>query len=245
MRVSPIPFSTAMAAATWGGWKTATRRVIPHHQYLLEDFKGKPNFLHHRSCPNYCDYACGGVPFDDTGRPNERGASPYGDPGDLLWVREPWSTLALFDGYKPSDMPPETVGNIRYHADGIRGSGRYRHARFMPRAFSRQTLRISDIRVERLQEIGGEDAEREGLRKLSKDGTTYKFGIADSDCLPGTDDFGWPWREWNTDAIAAFRRLWDSINAQRGFGWETNPWVWVIEFEVIKANVDEVFREAA
>jgi hypothetical protein len=74
----------------------------------------------------------------------------------------------------------------------------------MPRWASRISLEITGVRVERVQDISEADALAEGVDRTNTS-------------LPGY-------------ATERFRRLWDSINAARGFGWEVNPWVWVIEF---------------
>jgi hypothetical protein len=104
----------------------------------------------------------------------------------------------------------------------------------MPRTACRLRLKITGIRVERLQDITEEDAKAEGLSCLTKDGgITYKYGIPDSDGLPGNDDFGWHWHDWNIDPRKSFQKLWDSINKDRGYGWDTNPWLWVISFEKV------------
>ena len=77
----------------------------------------------------------------------------------------------------------------------------------MPRKASRITLEITDVRAERLQDITNKDARAEGLAR----GTVYP-------------------RMW-------FEDLWDSINAKRGFGWDVNPFVWVITFKKVGSNV--------
>jgi len=73
----------------------------------------------------------------------------------------------------------------------------------MPRWASRITLEITNVRIEEVQDIGETDAMAEGV-------------------IPGADEH----------YLTAFVRLWDSINAKRGYGWDVNPWVWVIEFRV-------------
>lgn len=82
----------------------------------------------------------------------------------------------------------------------------------MPRWASRLTLEITGARVERVQEIGEADAKAEGIRDLltRPDTVTVK------------------------PATACFIRLWDSINATRSFGWDANPWVWVVEFKRVE-----------
>ena len=82
---------------------------------------------------------------------------------------------------------------------------KWRSGLFMPRWASRITLEITGVRVERLQEISGKDIRAEGL--------DVQFTI------PGA-----------FDALKRFSVLWDALNAKRGYGWETNPWVFVTEF---------------
>lgn len=84
----------------------------------------------------------------------------------------------------------------------------WRSPRYMNREAARIFLKVNHVRVERLQDITEEDARAEGVK-----------GIPRSRELYPTDDYIYP-----------FKRLWDNINAKRGYGWETNPWVWVIEF---------------
>lgn len=134
---------------------------------------------------------------------------PYGRVGDRLWVRETWG---LHDT-EPSDGPENA--QIYYRStDGERHDLRYQKWRpsiFMPRWASRITLEITGVRVERLQEVSGFDARDEGYPKETYDADIMHFGG------------GKKTRKW-------FRDLWDSINAKRGFGWDKNPWVWVVEF---------------
>ncbi len=131
---------------------------------------------------------------------------PYGQPGDRLWVRETWR----------ADVEGETgaVG-IQYRADNhfedfagdsrvveiMRGSDNWRPSIHMPRWACRLLLDVKSVRVERLQDISNDDTAAEGVS-----GYTNKRRVD-------------------------FIQLWDSLNEKRGYGWETNPWVWVIEFE--------------
>lgn len=124
---------------------------------------------------------------------------PY-ESGDLLWVRE---TFAV-----------NRVGGqdlVFYRADcGSDGDGaKWKPSIFMPRKYSRITLRITDVRSERLQEITAVDMRAEGI-----------------DCLYEND---------GSISEHFTRQSWvnllDSINAKRGFGWDANPWVWVVSFE--------------
>ncbi len=89
------------------------------------------------------------------------------------------------------------------------------------------------VRAERLRDITDEDARREGLSSLTKDGgRVFKWGIPDQDGLPGTDDDGWEWQDWNTSPRTAFQRLWNSINGDDpATCWAANPIVARIEFK--------------
>lgn len=154
---------------------------------------------------------------------------PYGHVGDVLWVRETWQ---LSTWLHPSD---ENYGYIYKASDNGQEwesndeQWKWKPSIFMPRKACRLRLQITDIRVERLQDITEEYARAEGLARISKDGgRTWKYGIPDTDGLPGTDDNGWEWREWNTSPVSAFKTLWGKIN---GPGWDANPYVWVISFK--------------
>ena len=92
----------------------------------------------------------------------------------------------------------------------------------MPRWASRITLEITAVRVERLQDINTDDAKAEGLRPII--GCTGTINAWQS---PAVD-------RGRALAVDAFADLWDSINAKRGFGWDANPWVWVVSFRRIK-----------
>lgn len=174
-RERPILFSGPMVRAILAGTKTQTRRVV----------KVEPGKL-------------------DVG---ENPACPYGVPGgSRLWVRETW-----YDDNATRDAEPIPTSHddfIHYRADGeahdqfeeLDGFLRWRPSIFMPRWASRITLEVTEVRVERLQEITEADA--------------WAEGIAAHVVRP----------------IHDYAALWDSLNAKRGFGWDTNPWVWVVSF---------------
>ena len=120
-------------------------------------------------------------------------------------MREAWG---YFNG--PAILPREA--DITYRAGtennawGMYGEPKWKSSIFMPRHASRITLEITAVRVERLKDITVTDAQAEGVTPL------------------GVKGDGRRWR-------AAFRELWDSINAKRkALGWDANPWVWVISF---------------
>ena len=134
--------------------------------------------------------------------------------GDILWVRETYCHGSEWDDCKPSEIDPLCDGNdIWYFADGDRpteGWGKKRSSRFMPKWVARTWLEVVSVRVERLQDITDEDAEKEGCLRIS----TYR---TDTPCL---DHFPY---------------LWGSINLKRGYSWESNPWVWRYEFKLVKS----------
>lgn len=139
---------------------------------------------------------------------------PYGQPGDRLWVRETWQiNHVLYDrGPIPKAYPVEfgEPVDMLYRADGEfweqfeidEGGSSWRPSIFMPRWASRLLLDVARIRVERAQDISEEDAIAEGMQ-----------------CA------GIPAALTNR---AAFAHLWNQINIKHG--WESNPWVWVVEF---------------
>lgn len=151
----------------------------------------------------------------------ENGMCPYGSPGDRLWVRETWAAHEYYDGRPPRDIPEGVTIECAVEPHGVitQGDdhrpikegerGKWRPSIFMPRWASRITLEITGVRVERLQDISHEDALAEGAK--DEDAGSYGFPVT-------------------SYAIGNFRLLWDSINAKRGYSWESNPWVWVIEF---------------
>jgi len=133
---------------------------------------------------------------------------PYGDVGDRLWVRETFR--------------PETDGETAYRADfqGWEADGTdWKPSIFMPRGSSRIELEVTEIRALRLQDISEEDAAAEGAM-------TWWNGLSQEEQFGMYDGGRGP--------IAAFRMLWDSINAKRGVGWDTNPWVWAVSFRRVK-----------
>lgn len=112
------------------------------------------------------------------------------------------------------------VHSVIYKADDWRGGNvKWKPGIHMPRSASRITLEIIRVRVERVQDISEDDAKAEGVFPW----TTNTLRMSDPDAK------GPLFRP-------AFTFLWDSINAQRGFGWDMNPYVWVIKFKRVAAE---------
>jgi hypothetical protein len=134
-----------------------------------------------------------------------------------LWVREAWA---------PATAALPLADGVLYRADYHRGFGKkdgdqkWKPSIHMRRADSRINLEITDIRVDRLNEISHHDALREGLIEWSDlpRVTSLHYGLNRADCS-------------ETSAPAAYKRLWESINGDDS--WALNPWVWVVEFNRI------------
>lgn len=226
MKAKPILFSAAMVRALLNGTKTQTRRTV----------KKQP--------PDHADFClcktkmCGGNRKWHLG-------NPYGQPGDHLWVREEhyqfghWEPVEgkLTKGgrqkwrFVPDDS--EVLFDIftdyrkgRHSADPATPAWHKRLARFMPRKYSRITLEVVSVRVERLQEISAEDSIAEGIRVEKGSGP-----IEGQDCYMMTTNSGY--MRGKAGAIAAYQNLWESINGPGS--WNLNPWVWVVEFRRVVA----------
>lgn len=143
---------------------------------------------------------------------HERAGVDYGCPcgtaGDMLWGRENFSPCGC--SACEAAWPNKTKHNVIYQATNQMADLLFRPSIYMPRWASRITLEITDIRVERVQDITEQDARAEGVGVL----------------IPTEASWWIPDRPY----ASMFRNLWESINLKRGYGWDSNPWVWVIKF---------------
>lgn len=220
----PILFSGPMVRAILDGRKTQTRRVVklPHNNPLgaWEPMTlGGPNGG--RTKDGHTIPLQGGIWHSRTG---DCLMSPHGQPGDRLWVRETWQG-PLFEesereAYLESREDFYSAKYCEYAADGGPAPEfvnmddelicRWRPSIHMPRWASRITLEVTGVRAERLQAISEADAVAEGCRPAFED----EHGI-----VGATPYFRY-----------GYRLLWNDLNAARGYGWDVNPFVWVIEF---------------
>lgn len=232
----PILFSTPMVQANLAGRKTVTRRTtgLDYINSLGDKvtFAGcemGENMTYKPQCPSGLHVFFGNEETDDWWQPIK---CPYGNVGDILWVRESFSKTPDFGYvYKASQTPTGEEYRQEYLKAGNKWA-KWKPSIHMPYDACRLFLEITDIKVERLQDISEEGAKAEGLACLSKDGgITYKYGIPDADGLPGNDDSGWHWSEWEANPIEAFKKLWKKINGSES--WNANPWVWVVSFKRI------------
>jgi hypothetical protein len=220
MKERPILFSGTMVCAILEGRKTQTRRIIrPQPQHCVDFYNGG-----HECCTDgYC-VLCG----DENGNFKP---SPFGEPGDRLWVREQWQAWTEFNHLPPSEIPTNT--GINYLTDSkVVWDSRRRASMHMPRWASRILLEVTDIRVERLQEISAKDALAEGIRiPVSENG--HPLLRITGPIMPDKFSAKHP-KDWTPDDYARFEYadLWESINGKGS--WEANPYVWVIEFRRIE-----------
>jgi hypothetical protein len=188
-----------MVRAILDGSKTQTRRAIKNFGDM--EFDGNdPHFG-----PYWEPYVAGGATGEDA-----RVRCPYGAPGDRLWVRETWAHER--DG---TGCPDDTGVLYRATDPGWDDEGtglRWRPSIFMPRIASRILLEITDVRVERLQEISEDDARAEGIDLEGF--RSHTEGIA------------------GREHRIQFRTLWESIHGLNS--WNANPWVWAITFRRLK-----------
>lgn len=214
-KARPIIMSGESVRAILAGRKTQTRRVVKPQPFDAPERIG------------VAPLDGGGSGFsDDDG---EVWRCPYGAIGDLLWVRETWSVWRMGGYWEPRECD-EIEGPIDKQSFDENGyelcfrasepdavADRWRSPLYMPRWASRLTLRITDVRVERVQDISELDAEREGVER----------GPSGRGVYPGTGAAQvMTYRD-------GYRLAWDALNAKRGYGWDANPWVWALTFEVV------------
>jgi hypothetical protein len=251
----PILFSAEMVRAILDGRKTQTRRIIkPQPPAEAESVCRQ---LHSQEAPEF-----DGAWTWWAGKPQKPITRPlfcrYGQPGDLLWVRETWGAVWPADDPVPlrqckieyrADLPPGCTDRPgEWPADEGNGPEvpKWRPSIHMPRWASRITLRITDIRVERLQDVSEHDARAEGCEARPFPGPWWQGyrDLGDGDLIHqqaiGETAPDWmiepkkmpptPWLD--RSARDGFRSIWMGLHAPGA--WDENPWVWVISFERVK-----------
>lgn len=216
MKEIPILFSGEMVRGILEGRKTQTRRVVkPQPQLISGRFEFSGNQEDAWPEPQVWLALTPSGKFGLNRPPYYR--CPYGAPGYQLWVRETWCQYIDVMSGKREDV------RLAYRAtDEMQFPMKWRPSIHMPRWASRITLEVTRVRVERLQEISEEDLKAEGLALPSPYiGVGFGGEVIESEHI---DKDPWHW----------FAELWDSLNAKRGYGWEANPWVWVIEYKRVE-----------
>lgn len=216
MAIKPILFNTEMVRAIMDGRKTCTRRVIklpweecPACKYVHNEY------IYDKMAENVYCARCG-CPLE----PERR--SPY-QPGDILYVRETWMDYAGLTMYK-SDCDIYRLDSLNFAGFG------WKPSIHMPKEAARIWLKVTNVSVERLQEIAEAQTEEEGFLFtppcLHRTGENY----CDIDGPCGSKI-----KYCDMSAGELFGKvLWDSTIKKTDidiYGWDANPWVWVIEFE--------------
>ncbi|AYL16412.1 hypothetical protein [Pseudomonas syringae] len=218
----PILFSAPMVRAILEGRKTVTRREVK-----------KPAAL---------DCLAAGFEPAFLALPGNADLCPYGRVGDRLWVRETWSDVNLQgapgiayradgdvrdlmedasfldeDGAFNYDDPRSKPYQFACWSEDLLGGkeGRWRPSIHIPRWASRILLGITDVRVERLQDISEDQAKAEGVRLYTDHAELGEWWHVD-----GIETY-------SADPRKSFELLWTSV----GGDWNANPWVWVVEFK--------------
>lgn len=159
MKSWPILFSAPLVKALLAGTKTQTRRAVKPQPH-----EGRVAFTRSKQWPDqWFLHSIGGSPTQDF---ISEFRCPYGTSGDQLWVRESWRSGVEWDDAKPSEIDPLVCSDVQYVADVPTKSeawGKGRPSIFMPRWASRITLEVTDVRVERLQDITHDDCVAEGM----------------------------------------------------------------------------------
>lgn len=221
----PMLFSGGMVQAILEGRKTQTRRIVKYPQaYKINELIGweiKP----HKDQSELYSFWYG------TNYTLPAFKCPYGQPGDILWVRETFAVIGTDQVRDPGSyalidevMRYVYKGQKQPHIENLY---KWKPSIFMPKEAARIWLEITDVRVERLQNISEEDAIAEGIEREGDGFKAYRKihsgrhkGEAHPwNCVP------------NRSARTSYEELWESINGEGS--WNKNPWVWVIEFKPI------------
>lgn len=226
MKEYPILFNTEMVKAILDGRKAQTRRPIKGQDIVRQGIS-HPEWANGEGHAGNCWY-CHEAEYPEEGSLDFK--CPFGQIGDRLWVREtfrpfqPHQEEGVVRGYQyKADnsfnyIPPlaEDEGCLINKID----DGKWKPSIHMPRAACRIILEITDIKIERVQDITNEDAQAEGIRFLKK-------------CKYSQQDW-WGIEPDNYDIMmpnpkSSFVLLWNSIYKN----WGDNPWVWIVEFKRI------------
>lgn len=183
-RVLPILFNMEMVRSILDGRKSCTRRIIKPQPQGYFEVSEEPLYIY------------------DTDGKQGKITPPY-QPGDILYVRETFiQAAAHIFWYKADDKPWMSKDLL------------WKPSIHMPKEAARIWLKVTDVRVERLQDITGLSVQKEGIELDPKE-CASKF-------------------DFITELFLLFQKLWDSIIKKSDldrYGWDTNPYVWVIEFE--------------
>ncbi len=194
--MKPILFNTEMVRALLDGRKGVTRRAIkpqPEGAHSFSDYDEERQTFY---------FACGGIGSNGAFADWEEAIKAPYHPGDILYVRETWAVVSGGGIHR----------KYGYKADNNCLVPRWRPSIHMPKEAARIFLRVTDVRVERLQDITPEQCVAEGVEQSALNEVGGEF------------------------ARGMFNDIWDSTIQKKDlplYGYDANPWVWVIEFERI------------
>ena len=224
MKFIPILFSTPMVQAILEGRKTQTRREVkpqPSADTFAFSFGKVLDGSERRVlCMHKQNPVKDKLPIVDSMQ------LPYGEPGDVLWVRETWAVAGARTRYKADhDWTDEEIE--------LGETAQWKPSIHMPKSACRIFLEVVSVRVERLQDISEADAKQEGISIVDQNPVNiynnYVFNVKNA-MWPGygsiTKTYGF------TNPKDSFHSLWESINGHQS--WVINPWVWVVEFKQIE-----------
>ncbi len=200
MSIKPILFNTEMVRAILDGRKTCTRRLV----------KPQPGKEYKNVFTISDGETLEWVFAEDLPSGSGVCVNPPYQPGDILYVRETWKRAA--NGYYYYES---------WQKDDIADIIKWKPSIHMPRKAARIWLEVTNVRVERLQEITEDECIAEGIYKSSCRGCNATFGC---DVCPNE----------GYEEIEEFIELWNSTikkNCLDRYGWDANPWVWVVEFK--------------
>ncbi len=189
MKEIPILFSGAMVRAILEGRKTQTRRVVKPRSYIAD--------------------VVNGIPYEMTEDDLQPIKCPYGEKGNLLWVRETWKKVNNDFIFKTNILPSEMLEACRVYPEKEKNN--WKPSIFMPRGACRIKLSVINVWAENLQDISDEDCIAEGI-ETDKEGVSYKlYGDHNiSDILGRKAEYG--------TAYESYKTLWQSINGKKS--WE-------------------------
>lgn len=188
MKARPILFSTPMVQAILAGRKTQTRRI----------FKVNKTPITHQQEVVFWDVEMGEAVYNSMGGQSWWNC-PYGNIGDILYVKETF----LYRAKKTAVIYKADLEALESFGFGAMYGG-WKPSIHMPKSAARIFLKITNVRVERLQDISAAD--------IKKEGVSYTI-------------------DYYTALLDLWESLWKSINGEQS--WNDNPYVWVVEFERI------------
>lgn len=227
----PILFSTEMVKANKEDRKTNTRRTKGLVSYS-EKHNPMEFFRDEFREDEWEFFALTLKDGKQTETPNIK--SPYGKPGDLLYVRENWSRIEARIYFQADEAEDEL--KEEYSLDKIR----WKPSIHLPKSGSRIWAMVEDIRVERVKDISEEDAKAEGVKEniiydesypQDKSHSISFFKSYLTDYWGAFGNIAGDREEEHDAAKSSFQSLWVSINGQSS--WDANPWVWVIKYRIL------------